>query len=47
LLCCGDTDPSYHMESLAMNAVDKLNLPVVADQFAKYLGYSHHRKKRK
>jgi hypothetical protein len=43
LLCCGSTDPSGHMEALAMEAVDKLNIRAVADQFAEHLGYSEYR----
>lgn len=44
LLCVGSTDPSAHLEALAMTAVDRLNLPLVADQFAAHLGYEMHRK---
>ena len=43
LLCCGSTDPSPHMEMLAMHAVDKLNTKFNADQFAKHLGYEQYR----
>ena len=43
LLCCGSTDPSEHLEALAMQAVDRLNQPAAADQFAEHLGYEHHR----
>ena len=43
LLCCGSTDPSDHMEKLAMNAVDRLNRADVADKFAEHLGYDEHR----
>jgi hypothetical protein len=43
LLCAGSTDPSYHLEALAMDGVDSLNIPVVANQFAKALGYEKHR----
>ena len=38
LLCVGSTDPSEHLELLAMHAVDKLNSPEVADEFARALG---------
>jgi hypothetical protein len=43
-LCVGSTDPSDHLEALAMNAVDRLNSPKVADQFADLLGYAKHRR---
>jgi hypothetical protein len=43
LLCVGSTDPSEHLEALAMRAVDRLNSRTVADQFAKHLGYEQHR----
>lgn len=43
LLCVGSTDPSYDLEKLAMRAVEKLNAPNVADQFARALGYQGHR----
>ena len=43
LLSCGSTDPSDHLEMLQMRAVDRLNKPSVADEFAKHLGCEHHR----
>lgn len=43
LLCVGSTDPSSHLEGLAMQAVEKLNTPSVVDQFARALGYEAHR----
>jgi hypothetical protein len=43
LLCVGSTDPSDHLEALAMRAVEKLNIPNVVDQFARALGYEGHR----
>jgi len=43
LLCVGSTDPSDHLESLAMHAIEKLNIPSVADEFARALGYEGHR----
>ena len=43
LLCAGSTDPSDHLESLAMRAVDRLNPPTLADGFARDLGYEKHR----
>jgi hypothetical protein len=45
LLCVGSTDPSEYLEALAMHAVERLNSPVIADQFAEHLGYEKHRKK--
>jgi hypothetical protein len=45
LLCVGSTDPSGHLEALAMHGVDVLNSPSVANQFAKALGYEMHRNK--
>jgi hypothetical protein len=44
LLCVASTDPSSHLEAMAMNAVDTLNTKAVADGFAKALGYEKHRK---
>jgi hypothetical protein len=44
LLCVGSTDPSEHLEALAMHAADRLNSRGIADQFAKHLGYEKHRK---
>lgn len=46
LLCVGSTDPSEHLESLAMDAVDRLNTRAIVDQFAEHLGYEVYRKKR-
>lgn len=46
LLCVGSTDPSDHLESLAMRAVDTLNSKSLADRFARALGYERHRSKR-
>ncbi len=43
LLCVGSTDPSDHLEALAMNAVDRLNAPEIADRFAAALGYEEYR----
>jgi hypothetical protein len=43
LLCCGSTDPSDHLEMLAMRAVDRLNTAAVADLFAQHLGYENYR----
>ena len=43
LLSCGSTDPSDHLEMLQMQAVDRLNLKSVADEFAKHLGYERYR----
>jgi hypothetical protein len=43
LLCVGSTDPSEHLEALGMQAVDRLNLRTVADQFAKHLGFEKYR----
>ena len=43
LLCVGSTDPCDHLEALAMSAVDRLNLPSLADRFARELGYEKHR----
>jgi hypothetical protein len=45
LLCVGSTDPSEHLEALAMRAVERLNSPPIADKFAEHLGYEKHRKK--
>jgi hypothetical protein len=45
LLCVGSTDPSDHLEALAMHAAERLNTPRIADQFAEHLGYERHRKK--
>ncbi len=46
LLCCGSTDPSDHLEMLAMRAVDRLNTAAVANLFAEHLGYENHRQDR-
>ena len=43
LLCVGSTDPCDHLEALAMSAVDRLNRPAVADQFARDLGCEKYR----
>ncbi|MGD9128507.1 MAG: DUF4303 domain-containing protein [Planctomycetia bacterium] len=44
-LCVGSTDPCDHLRALEMDAVDRLNLPEVADKFAAALGYERYRKK--
>lgn len=44
LLCVGSTDPSDHLEALAMKAVDAVNLSAIADKFAKALGYEKYRR---
>jgi hypothetical protein len=44
LLCVASTDPSDHLEALAMHAVDRLNTTEVAGRFAEALGYEKHRK---
>ncbi len=46
LLCVGSTDPSDHLEALAMHAVDALNSKSVANEFARALGYERHRSRR-
>lgn len=43
LLCAGSTDPSEHLEALAMNGVDAINAADIANQFARALGYEKHR----
>jgi hypothetical protein len=43
LLCAVSTDPSDHLEALAMKGVDVVNATVIADQFARALGYDKHR----
>lgn len=43
LLCVVSTDPSEDLQALAMNAVDRLNSPAVADRFAKVFGYEKYR----
>ena len=43
LLCVGSTDPSDHLEALAMRGVDALNSAGVANKFASALGYELHR----
>lgn len=43
LLCAGSTDPSDHLEALAMSGVDAVNSKVIADRFATALGYEQHR----
>ncbi|MBX9671757.1 MAG: DUF4303 domain-containing protein [Candidatus Obscuribacterales bacterium] len=45
LLCVGSTDPSDHLEALAMNSVDRLNSPDIANRFAEALGYEKYRSK--
>ena len=45
LLCVGSTDPSDHLEALAMKAVDAVNLSAIADKFAKALGYEKYRRR--
>jgi hypothetical protein len=44
LLCAGSTDPSDHLEALAMNGVDVVNTPAIANQFARALGYEKYRR---
>lgn len=44
LLCVGSTDPSEHLEALAMRAVDRLNTRQIAGQFAEHLGYEKYRR---
>ena len=43
LLCAGSTDPSGHLEALAMGCVDAVNAVEVADRFASALGYEKYR----
>ena len=43
LLCAGSTDPSAHLEALAMSCVDAVNTADVADKFARALGYESQR----
>lgn len=43
LLCAGSTDPSEHLEALAMSGVEAVNTADVANQFASALGYEKHR----
>lgn len=43
LLCVASTDPGPDLEEMTMRAVEKLNLPNVVDEFARALGYEHHR----
>lgn len=45
LLCVGGTDPSDHLEALAMHGVDALNTPAIADRYGKALGYAKYRSK--
>lgn len=45
LLCAGSTDPSEHLEALAMSGVDAVNAADVADEFARALGYEKHRRR--
>lgn len=45
LLCAGSTDPSEHLEALAMSGVDAVNAAGIADGFARALGYGKHRKR--
>jgi Domain of unknown function (DUF4303) len=47
LLCVGSTDPSDHLEGLAMDAVDRLNSSEIADGFAVALEYEKYRKSTK
>jgi len=42
-LCVGSTDPSEHLESLAMKGVDLINPKILADQFANALEYGKYR----
>lgn len=44
LLCAGSTDPSGHLEALAMSCVDAVNPVDIADKFARALGYEKHRR---
>lgn len=39
LLCVGSTDPSEHLEALAVDGVYQLNTMAVADKFADAFGY--------
>lgn len=43
LLCAGSTDPSEHLEALAMSGVEAVNTADIANQFAGALGYEKHR----
>lgn len=43
LLSAGSTDPSEDLQAMAMNAVDELNKPEIADRFAKAHGYEKYR----
>ena len=45
LLCVGSTDPSDHLEALAMHGVDVLNAPGAAKLFARALGNEQHQRK--
>jgi hypothetical protein len=45
LLCAGSTDPSEHLQALAMSGVDAVNTADIADEFARALGYEKHRSK--
>lgn len=45
LLCAGSTDPSAHLEALAMRGVDAINAVDIADRFARALGYENHRRR--
>jgi Domain of unknown function (DUF4303) len=42
-LCAGSTDPSGHLEALAMKGVEALNTPLRASEFARALGYEKYR----
>lgn len=44
LLCAGSTDPSEHLEALAMRGVDAVNTTDIVNQFARALGYEKHRR---
>jgi Domain of unknown function (DUF4303) len=43
LLCAGSTDPSEHLEALAMIGVEAVNTAEIARQFASALGYEKYR----
>lgn len=44
LLCAGSTDPSDHLEALAMRGVDAVNAADIGNEFARALGYEQHRR---
>jgi len=45
LLCAGSTDPSEHLQALAMHGVDAINTTIIANQFARALGYEKYRRR--